>query len=264
MYECLTKKPDLVVLDDPISSFDKNKKFAILEMLFRGKESLRGKTVLMLTHDIEPVIDLIKTLSHAFQPTPLATFLTSTGGKVVEIAVDKTDVISFSQVCAQNIAQLGASTIQAIYLRRNYEILDDKGDEYQLLSSLLHKRAQPTTAKDGAQRPMTGEEVGRATQGIRTKLPGFDYAQILGALNNKQSMLALYKATGNRYEKLQLFRIISEGEPIADGIDSVVQKYINETFHIENEFIMQLNPHKYDSVPEYIAQECDRLLGLPA
>jgi wobble nucleotide-excising tRNase len=37
MYECLTKNPDLVVLDDPISSFDKNKKFAILEMLFRGQ-----------------------------------------------------------------------------------------------------------------------------------------------------------------------------------------------------------------------------------
>src|SRR5690606_33912891 len=45
MYECLTKRPDLVVLDDPISSFDDNKKFAILEMLFRGKESLQEKTV---------------------------------------------------------------------------------------------------------------------------------------------------------------------------------------------------------------------------
>ncbi len=35
MYECLAKKPGLIILDDPISSFDKNKKFAILEMLFR-------------------------------------------------------------------------------------------------------------------------------------------------------------------------------------------------------------------------------------
>jgi ABC-type Mn2+/Zn2+ transport system ATPase subunit len=70
MYECLTKNPDLVVLDDPISSFDKNKKFAILEMLFRGQESLQGKTVLMLTHDIEPIIDLIKNLNHAFVPKP--------------------------------------------------------------------------------------------------------------------------------------------------------------------------------------------------
>lgn len=35
MYECLSKKPDLIILDDPISSFDKNKKYAILQMLFR-------------------------------------------------------------------------------------------------------------------------------------------------------------------------------------------------------------------------------------
>lgn len=262
MYECLTKKPDLVVLDDPISSFDKNKKFAILEILFRGKESLQGKTVLMLTHDIEPVIDLIKTLSHTFQPTPVAAFLTSTGGKVAEIAIDKADVISFAQICAENIGKLGESIIQLIYLRRHCEIVDDKGDEYQLLSSLLHKRAQPTTTKDGARRPMTGEEVGRATQGIRGKLPGFDYAQILANLNNNKSMLALYKATSNRYERLQVFRIISEGGPDVGEIDNVVQKYINETFHIENEYIMQLNPHKYDSVPEYIVKECDRLLGL--
>ncbi len=76
-------------------------------------------------------------------------------------------------------------------------------------------------------------------------------------------MLALYEATSNRYERLQLFRVISEGGPDVGGIDNVVRKYINETFHIENEYIMQLNPHKYDSVPECIVKECDRLLGFP-
>jgi len=261
MYECLTKKPKLVVLDDPISSFDDNKKFAILEMLFRGKESLQEKTVLMFTHDIEPVIDLIKILSHTFQPTPVASFLTSTGGRVDEIAINKTDVLSFAQICNENVAQLVEPTIQIIYLRRNYEIANDKGDEYHLLSSLLHKRLLPTTTKDGTQRPMTGEEISQATEGVKSKLPGFDYAQLLAKLNDKDSMFALYSATSNRYEKLQLFRVISEGRDV-DEVDDVVQKYINETFHIENEYIMQLNPHKYDSVPEYIVQECDRLLGL--
>lgn len=56
MYQVLSEKPDLVVLDDPISSFDKNKKFAILHELFRGKASLRGRTTLMLTepHPVLP------------------------------------------------------------------------------------------------------------------------------------------------------------------------------------------------------------------
>ncbi|WP_233592630.1 hypothetical protein [Erwinia psidii] len=35
MYECLAKKPDLLLLDEPMSSFDKNKKSVILEVLLR-------------------------------------------------------------------------------------------------------------------------------------------------------------------------------------------------------------------------------------
>jgi ABC-type Mn2+/Zn2+ transport system ATPase subunit len=52
MYHVRRDKPDLVVLDDPVSSFDKTKKFAILHQLFHGKESIRGFTSLLLTHDI--------------------------------------------------------------------------------------------------------------------------------------------------------------------------------------------------------------------
>src|SRR5699024_9204643 len=59
MFEAIKNEPDLVILDDPISSFDKNKKYAIIEMLFVGKNSLDNKTVLMLTHDFEPIVDMV-------------------------------------------------------------------------------------------------------------------------------------------------------------------------------------------------------------
>jgi hypothetical protein len=262
MYECLTKKRDLIILDDPISSFDDNKKFAILETLFRGKESLQGKTVLMLTHDIEPVIDLVKTLGHTFQPTPVAAFLTMSNGQLDERAIAKADIQTFAQVCSENIAQLKEPIIQAIYLRRHYELIDDRGDEYNLLSSLLHRREQPTTTKDGGPRPMTDVEIDRAIGKVKERLPAFDYAAILTKLNDKDSMLGLYKATKNRYERMQLFRVIS-GSHNVDQVDGVVAKYINEAFHIENEYVMQLNPHRYESVPEYIVRECDRLLSIP-
>ncbi|MDF1830618.1 hypothetical protein, partial [Cycloclasticus pugetii] len=57
MFDALKTSPDLIVLDDPISSFDKNKKYAIIEMLFRKERSFRGKTVLLLSHDFEPIVD---------------------------------------------------------------------------------------------------------------------------------------------------------------------------------------------------------------
>ena len=256
MYECLTKNPDLVVLDDPISSFDKNKKFAILEMLFRGKESLQGKTILMLTHDIEPIIDLIKCLNHAFQPSPVAAFLKSSSGIIREIQITKDDVSSFAQICNENISCLSDDVIKIIYLRRHYEIIDSKGLEYNLLSNLLHKRAQPVLRIDGDEIPMNLEQIEIATTNIAERIQLFDYQGILDQVNNREAMVAAYKAAQNNYEKLQLYRIINNEKHESD----VVRKFINESFHIENEYIMQLNPRKYDFIPEHIIVECDKSL----
>ena len=258
MYECLTRNPGLVVLDDPISSFDKNKKFAILEMLFRGKESLQGKTVLMLTHDIEPIIDLVKNLSHTFQPTPQASFLKSRAGVISEIPITKADVSSFAQICADNISNLADDLIKSIYLRRHYEIIDNKGLEYNLLSNLLHKRAQPIIRINGGETPMSPQEINAATAKIREKIHLFNYQNLLAKVNDRVAMIEAYKVAGNNYEKIQIFRIINNENHEND----VIKKYINESFHIENEYIMQLNPHRYDFVPEYIISECDKALGV--
>lgn len=71
-------------------------------------------------------------------------------------------------------------------------------------------------------------------------------------------MTAIYNAAENNYEKLQLFRIINNDNHEND----IVKKYINEAFHIENEYIMQLNPHKYDFIPEHIIAECDQSMAV--
>ena len=36
-----------------------------------------------------------------------------------------------------------------------------------------------------------------------------------------------------------------------------MKKFINETYHIENDFIHQLHPREYDLIPEFIINECD-------
>ena len=41
VHQVISENPDIVILDDPISSFDKNKKFAILHELFRGRANLK-------------------------------------------------------------------------------------------------------------------------------------------------------------------------------------------------------------------------------
>jgi len=255
MYESLAKNPDLIVLDDPISSFDKNKKFAIVEMLFRRQDSFQEKTVLMMTHDFEPIIDIVSTFHGAFQPIPRASFLRNTEGVVTEIEIVKNDIVSCGQICIDNMQSEKEDIIKLIYLRRYYEIMNNKGNEYQLLSNLFHKRNPPIVHPEGVE--MLEESIASASVNIRENVNGFDYITVLDFLNNQKQMKHSYRQAGNCYEKLQIFRIIDNLE----HNNSVIKKFINETLHIENDYIMQLDPSKYEFIPQYIMAECDRIIN---
>ncbi|MCK4502710.1 MAG: hypothetical protein KAU22_06710 [Desulfuromonadales bacterium] len=74
-------------------------------------------------------------------------------------------------------------------------------------------------------------------------------------LQDIENLKAVYATCDNGYEKLQIFRLFD-----IDTENSVIQKFINETYHIENEFICQLDPAKFDTIPEYVIYECDKVL----
>ena len=256
MYECLSKSPDIIVLDDPISSFDRNKKYAVIDMLFRGKRSLRGKTVLMMTHDLEPVIDLLYNLPHKFDPLPSAAFLQSKNGTITEVPITRSDISTFGKICDDNIARPIDDIVKLVYLRRYYEVLSNKGLAYQLLSNLLKKRAQPFKREAGVETPLTAAEIAAASDEVHKKMPSFDYTLLLTTLSDPDNMRRVYRDAQFNYEKLQLYRVM-HGETAGND---VIKKYINETFHIENEYIMQINPCKYEVVPQHIVDECDSVV----
>lgn len=263
MYECLSKNPDLIILDDPISSFDKNKKYAILEMLFRRdhKLCLKSKTVLMLTHDIEPVIDTIRSVAKQFDNQISASYLDYSNGIINEICITRDDIQMFSQICKNILASGKDSIIKLIYLRRHYEIINDKGNAYQVLSNLFHKRAQPIdhreTVRSGAHYPeMEEQKFADGCSEIQTHIEDFEYQASLNRISDFTVLQSLYTTSYNRYEKLQLFRLFN-----LDIKNSVIQKFINETYHIENEFICQLNPEKFNTIPEYVIEECNQLIA---
>ena len=257
MYECLSKQPNIIVLDDPISSFDRNKKYAVIDMLFRGKRSLRGKTVLMMTHDLEPIIDILYNLPHKFEPIPVASFMWLRQGVLLEKGIGRADLRTFGSICDENIQSATEDVVKVTYLRRYFEILDNKGMAYQLLSNLLHKRAAPFKKEAGVQIPLTEEEMQVATKQIRVKLPSFDYHELLSRVADAALLRDAFLLSPHSYEKLQLFRLLLDQVAPND----VVQKFINETYHIENEYVMQINPCTYEIVPEFILEECERLVN---
>ncbi|MCB2216941.1 MAG: AAA family ATPase [Desulfobulbaceae bacterium] len=262
MYECLAKKPDLIILDDPISSFDKNKKYAILEMLFRRDANLclKNKTVLMLTHDVEPIIDTIKSLAHMFSNQTSASFLKLEAGRINECGIGKDDIQTFYQICNNALASDKDDVIKLIYMRRYFEIIDHNGDAYQVLSNVLHKRKRAIDTREpkGLDDNHPEMEPAKFSNGctiISRELGGFSYPDLLNRVTDVNLLKSLYSASANGYEKLKIFRLLD-----LDVESSVIKKFINETYHIENEFICQLDPAKFDTIPEYVVFECDLIL----
>jgi ABC-type Mn2+/Zn2+ transport system ATPase subunit len=265
MYECLSKKPELIILDDPISSFDKNKKYAILEMLFRrdADSCLKNKTVLTLTHDVEPIIDTVKALSHKFNNQTSASFLRLKSSVIVEFPIQKSDVQTFAEICDNALNSMKDDVIKLIYMRRRFEITDSKGDAYQVLSNLLHKGNAKTRGIDtrepknaeGSFPEMDQTKFDNGCAEISSHLTEFFYSVLLDRICNVTEMRTVYQACTNGYEKLQVCRLIDHKEN-----DAVIEKFIKQTYHIENEFICQLDPAKFDTIPEYVVTECDKIV----
>ena len=258
MFEAVKSAPDLIVLDDPISSFDKNKKFAIMEMLFaRSGRSFRNKTVLMLTHDLDPVIDLIYHHSRNYEKTS-AHFLFNNHGTLGEKQIERTDILTFYEM---NLANSCDSTISSlVYLRRNCEALGDKGLVYNYLSCLLHRKTLTNRTASG-ETAMTPTEIQEAINGVKKHIATYDHDAMWATIKDDSKLKQIYAASASNYEKLHIYRIYHSDKAMDEP--RTIKKFINESFHIENDYIYQLNPKDFQTVPQYVIEECDKLMLVP-
>ena len=85
----------------------------------------------------------------------------------------------------------------------------------------------------------------------------FSYQNYIALVKNDKDMIKSYFNAINNYEKLHFYRIIFDDKTSLIESDAI-RKFINESFHIENNYIYQLNPCKYQVVPQYIISECDK------
>lgn len=269
MYDALKKNPDLIILDDPISSFDGNKKFSILNKLFIGGNNFNGKTVLLLSHDFSVVIDAIYNLHDKFNANCF--FLENKKGVLTEKEIKSIDILSYKQIACENIKnQAGTSILtKLVYLRRLFEFEGEKNMGYQLLSNLFHKREIPNIKKDDEYSDMTAEQIYEGEREIGAYISGFKYTEVIKLIRDQDKLFEAYNNSSVGYEKLQYYRLLNLKNPDKSEfrdtcnieVDSIFKKYVNETFHIENDYLFQINPTKYEIVPDYILDECDRYIS---
>jgi len=154
LFDAISQNAELIILDDPISSFDNDKKYAIISRLFKTGDkdnSLYQRTVLMLTHDFEPVIDYIKVRSDRQAPTTVcAIFFENIKGQLKCTPIRKdydliSSIVLLKEIASDDFIDI-AARIGSLrkFIEHQYKYPDKESEAYNILSSLIHGRSKPT------------------------------------------------------------------------------------------------------------------------
>ena len=263
---------DLIILDDPISSFDSNKKYAILHRMFKkfGKKdvSLEGKTVLLLTHDFEPITDFI-VVGKLDADKAQASFIWNKDGIVSECEIDPDkDVCLILRECEKIANDDTVNIVSRIaFLRKLCELngkIKEWGYAYEILSCLVHTKEIKRKVANGVYVDMPEREKEEGLKKIKEFIPSFDYDDLRKVLYTVSGLKNLYDIEDNAYFKIQIFREMCEIESQKiklSTFDEGWYKYIDETYHIENDYLHYLDITKFNIVPNYILKKVDELMN---
>ena len=267
MFETLSDDADLIILDDPITSFDKNKKFAIIKRLFDNTNfSFKNKTVLMLTHDLQPVIDYVhgKFLRKYNLHTPVyATYLINNNGTLIEREIDEDDLKNIVELTKDLSTNVSIEIpVRLINLRKLIELTEPNYLEnfaYDVLSNLIHGRSL-SMYQSRIVDTTTEEVIANGLQFINKYISDMDYTQLLESISDSK-LLKLIDSS-DKYTQTISIRLLFEKDRAGDNLLSQLKneypylcKFINETNHIENDYIFQLNPIDFFEIPDdYLIQ----------
>ena len=268
MFDAVSEEADLIVLDDPISSFDTNKKYAVVKRMFsRTDVSFIGKTVLLLTHDLQPIIDYVHGDFLKIYNIPVyATYIENEKGVVKESRIEEKDlqnVVKLTKKLADDIKQ--PLHVRVVNLRKYIELTEPEYsdlDVYQVLSNLVHGRKNAMVKYSSGMKPMSKQQIANGMGRISNSIKEYNYEMLVDELDISILLDALN--TENVYSKIIAIRLIFERQ---DGLMKKLRKehpgaskFLNETNHIENDYIFQLDPSVFFTIPELYANEIKQFL----
>ena len=264
MFDAVNENADLIVLDDPISSFDTNKKFAVIRRLFDNQQEVtfRDKTVLLLTHDLQPIIDYIHGSffkRYGLTTSVSAEYLENDKGEIVSQTIDNSDLMNIVKLTESYAKDINKPLyVRIVNARKHIELTRENFcslECYDVLSSLIHGREFP---EDGSKHPMTEDAIQKGIDDLRSLLSGYDsYNKFLQEISTQRLLCEL--ESRNIYFRILAIRLLFER---GEGLMTMLRrehpeacKFLNETNHIENDYVFQLNPEKFYSIPEMYVHE---------
>lgn len=282
MHEAISRPKALVILDDPISSFDYDKRYGILFSLFSRScgifsNNLANRTVLITTHDPLVVCDLIKIRIPGIGEKALrGQYLTcDSGGTLKSDPLGSESMEPFTQLLFKKIkASKGRPRIFGYVrirqlselLRRNPEDKKTKqGWTFSLLSDLIHGRSVSETLEYHGWDEADETKIKMCERYIE-ELTGWkvDFWKEIEFYSDCMSHLVdLYKDSAlSSEDKLLLVRLMIERDgSLANGYESI-KRFADESCHIGGSYLFQLDGEKYDQVPFYVVEWCDKVVDL--
>ena len=278
MFEAIASRDScLIVLDDPISSFDGDKRFALLYRMFHNfakdktcadRKSLAWRTVVLLTHDYLVVSDVLTILGNKVLRPHVLHLSCGKNGALSHREVGAEAVRPYIQMIRRRIKDSASrdAFFQLVYLRCYCEMMrrskhDKKTSEgcaFVVISLLVDDydwdRALEEMHWDGGpERPyvlITGESF------IRRYISGFDFEASFRALRDDSEICRLYASKGiSPYEKLQVLRLLIRQAKIDDR-GPILVRYANEVYHLAGDYLLQLDPVDFNPVPPFVLDWC--------
>lgn len=274
MYYSLQKDADLIILDDPISSFDKDKKFAILYRLFgveKISKTFNDRTIILLTHDLEPIIDL-KTKNYFKNSKGVGWHISNENGDLNEKEIDaEKDIIPTIMMYREDYMDKSLDIVYRVVALRKYLEYTKKNCIYEnvpynILSSLIkgRPRSEVNMLGNGI---IHDPEFNKGCIEIQRYLdyPEFDYEHLVETDFSKEKIIDKYENEANNYKKIQLFRAYYDGNrkdtKKINRDNPVIKKFVDESYHIENDYTHCLDYRKFDIVPHAIMEEVNELMS---
>lgn len=278
MFEVLHEQRPLAVLDDPISSFDYDKRYGVLYALFAKDgpfaKNLRGESVLVMTHDFLVVSDLIKLPGQGLSAAKGQFLSCDAKGVLRSVALDASVVVPYTQLLRKQIKAASASPeiIRLIYVRNLCELLRKTSEDrktrfgwtFCLLSEIVHGReAQVIIGKHN----LPGRKCRQVAmcESCVKELTGqtFDFWKAVDCYSNCNELLVnIYESEQlASIDKLHVVRLLIERDSeLAEGA-SIMKRFADESCHIGGSYLYQMDGRTYDQVPFYVVDWCDTVVA---
>ena len=220
----------------------------------------------MLTHDLQPVIDYVhgKFLRKYNLHTPVyASYLINNGGELEEQEIVQSDLKNVVELTKCITKEESAEVpVRIINLRKYIELtMPDFSTDYayDVLSNLIHGR-NLDLYENRIEDKNKEDVVNEGMRFIKSYINDMEYDQLLNETSDKK-LLELVK-NSDKYTQTIAIRFLFEKDRSDGNLLSQLKKeypnackFVNETNHIENDYIFQLNPMKFFEIPEHYLKQ---------